>query len=411
MIYDLVFEGGGAKGFVLVGAYEEFIRRGHTPGRVLGTSAGAITAALMAAGYTPEEMVAALNERDAAGKPVMAGFLGEPAPFDRQAVADSAIRKLLKEVNVVPLPDFFEDKADDFIAQHLAQNPTSRHLYAFVERGGWYSADNFLAWLRDKLDAGEWRGAPRKFSAMTLAEFFAATGVELAVVASDTTGGRMLVLNHRTAPDCPLVMAVRMSMSIPLLWEEVIWQASWGTYRGRDLTNHAIVDGGMLSNFPIELFLSDDLSVVNVMGPKQDTAVLGMLIDEEAEVPQPLEPAAAIFLDVNVHPSEFNTVKRIKALVATALGAHDKSVMDEYEQLIVRLPAKGYGVVEFDLPPHRLEALLNAGRNATALYFDTPLPAATVGPEAAGPQAAGANQPPPMPSSDVIDRRARDILA
>ena len=153
MIYDLVFEGGGAKGFVLVGAYEEFIRRGHTPGRVLGTSAGAITAALMAAGYTPEEMVAALNERDAAGKPVMAGFLGEPAPFDRQAVADSAIRKLLKEVNVVPLPDFFEDKADDFIAQHLAQNPTSRHLYAFVERGGWYSADNFLAWLRDKLDA------------------------------------------------------------------------------------------------------------------------------------------------------------------------------------------------------------------------------------------------------------------
>ena len=46
MIYDLVFEGGGAKGFVLVGAYDEFVKRGHTHGRLLGTSAGAITAAL-----------------------------------------------------------------------------------------------------------------------------------------------------------------------------------------------------------------------------------------------------------------------------------------------------------------------------------------------------------------------------
>ena len=81
MIYDLVFEGGGAKGFVLVGAYDEFVKRGHTHGRLLGTSAGAITAALMAAGYTSEEMLAALDERDAAGKPVMAAFLGAPAPF------------------------------------------------------------------------------------------------------------------------------------------------------------------------------------------------------------------------------------------------------------------------------------------------------------------------------------------
>ena len=37
---------------VFVGAYEEFVRLGHTFGRLLGTSAGAITAALVAAGYT-----------------------------------------------------------------------------------------------------------------------------------------------------------------------------------------------------------------------------------------------------------------------------------------------------------------------------------------------------------------------
>jgi predicted acylesterase/phospholipase RssA len=62
MKYDLVFEGGGAKGMVFVGACAEFFRRGHEFDRLLGTSAGAITAALLAAGYPPDEMLAALTE-------------------------------------------------------------------------------------------------------------------------------------------------------------------------------------------------------------------------------------------------------------------------------------------------------------------------------------------------------------
>ena len=42
---DLVFEGGGAKGMVFVGALEElFGGDRYTFGRLLGTSAGAITA-------------------------------------------------------------------------------------------------------------------------------------------------------------------------------------------------------------------------------------------------------------------------------------------------------------------------------------------------------------------------------
>jgi len=35
MKYDLVFEGGGAKGMVFVGACEEFFKRGHTFDRLL----------------------------------------------------------------------------------------------------------------------------------------------------------------------------------------------------------------------------------------------------------------------------------------------------------------------------------------------------------------------------------------
>lgn len=40
MQFGMVFEGGGAKGTVFVGALQEVEARGHNPGRLLGTSAG-----------------------------------------------------------------------------------------------------------------------------------------------------------------------------------------------------------------------------------------------------------------------------------------------------------------------------------------------------------------------------------
>ena len=51
-----VFEGGGVKGTGLVGAVQVTEDRGYTFDRVAGTSAGAIIAALIAAGYTAAEM-------------------------------------------------------------------------------------------------------------------------------------------------------------------------------------------------------------------------------------------------------------------------------------------------------------------------------------------------------------------
>lgn len=53
---DLVFEGGGVKGIGLAGAYRELSDHGYLPGSVAGTSAGAITAALVAVGYTGAEL-------------------------------------------------------------------------------------------------------------------------------------------------------------------------------------------------------------------------------------------------------------------------------------------------------------------------------------------------------------------
>jgi predicted acylesterase/phospholipase RssA len=374
MKYDLVFEGGGAKGMAFVGAYKELVRRGHTCGRLLGTSAGAITAAFIAAGYTPAEMRAALDERENC-KPVFTQFVGPPAPFTPEEIRTSAIRKLLRDINIRIVPDFVEDRVEDAIVQMLAQDPSARHLFALVERGGWYSADRFVTWVKTKLDTGPWGDGERRFSHMTLAQFFDETQVHLSLVAADTTGGRLLVLNHLTAPDCPLVWAVRMSMSIPLLWDEVVWSASWGSYLEEAITDHTVVDGGLLSNFPIELFISDEPHVTQLMGPKQETPVLGLLIDESLAV-TPLSDAQGLLVDISVKPGELRTVQRLKRLMDTATGAHDKMVMDTFSSLVVHLPAQGYGTTEFDMSDERRAALVEAGRQAMGEYLDRPRAAA-----------------------------------
>jgi NTE family protein len=77
--FDMVFEGGGAKGIAFVGALEAFVVAGHTPRRFIGTSAGAITATLLAAGFSPAELRAAVTERLPNGKPRFSPFMDKPS--------------------------------------------------------------------------------------------------------------------------------------------------------------------------------------------------------------------------------------------------------------------------------------------------------------------------------------------
>lgn len=402
MKYDLVFEGGGAKGMVLAGACETFFDRGHQFDRLLGTSAGAIVATLLAAGYTPAEMLAALIEKGDDGKSVFAGFMGMPAPFSDAEIDTSATLRLLDGVDLTFIPDCVEKKLHRQTVKALAEGGTSRHLLALIERGGWFAADRFVVWLRAKLDAGQWRNGERRFSGLTLKQFHQATNVDLSMVASDTTDGKLLVLNHRTAPDCPLVWAVRMSMSIPLVWDEILWQAGWGTYLGRDIAGHAIVDGGLLSNFPIELFISDAPQVTRLMGPKNGNPVLGMLIDEKL----PVGGSKGLLLKIDIKPGEMKTVQRLRRLIDTVTDAHDKMVIEEYERFVVRLPAAGYGTTEFDMSDERRQALVRAGAEAMALYFDAPVAGSGLElPTKAAPRAF-----PGAPALSHADRIAAGLL-
>lgn len=367
MQYDLVFEGGGAKGFAFVGALQAFKEARHTPGRVLGTSAGAITATLLAAGFDIDDLGGALGERAADGRPIFATFLGRPVGFSDSEINEGALRKLLADIDIPGIPESIERRIDERIVRALAGSPRLCHLLAFFERGGWYGADAFLDWMRRTLNTGTHNGQPRQYAGLTLAEFHQQTGNELTLVAADTTDARKLILNHRTAPCVPIEWAVRMSMSVPLLWEEVVWQADWGEYRGREMTDHTVVDGGLLSNFPIELLVSDDALVQEVMGGKSGNKVIGFLIDETIAVPDaPALPGSA---PVYGSLAEFAPVRRLRGLVETATRAADRGAIEEFEHLVVHLPAKGYGTTEFDMQPERRVALIAAGQQATETYL------------------------------------------
>ncbi|MBT0666029.1 patatin-like phospholipase family protein [Geobacter pelophilus] len=365
-VFDLVFEGGGAKGTAFVGAIEEFEQRGHTARRFVGTSAGAITATLMAAGYNAKAMKAATTETLPNGKPRFSSFMDIAAKFAPEDIKNSLTYTIFRNVDLPLIPDSVENRIDSWLIDRMMKIDAYREIFSFVERGGLYAGDAFLAWLREKLN-----NRISGLGNLNFKEFSEQTNSDLSVVASDTSSHDMLILNSRTAPQCPVAWGVRMSMSIPFLWQEVRWQKDWGTYRGRDITGHIIVDGGVLSNFPIYYLTSDDDEVQAVMGSIDPNACpnLGLLIDETVTVPGALakedRPDSADTDDGLLnHITRLKTIQRVTKILDTLTDAHDRAAIAAHQDEVCRLPAKGYGTTEFDMSAKRLDALIAAGKDA-----------------------------------------------
>lgn len=348
--FDVVFEGGGAKGSAFAGALTALEAAGHTTCRLVGTSAGAITATLLAAGYSPQEMLDAVNEK-LNGKPRFASFMDPPRAdqFTVQDLQNSATFHALKSIDIPMV-------AGDALLHMLLKTPVYPELFCLVECGGVYAGQAFVGWLTEKLAL---KGiAPTD----TLADFFRKKQVDLSVVASDTTDMEMLVMNHRTSPGVPAIWAVRMSMSIPFVWREVVWQDSWGTYQGKSKTGNTIVDGGVLSNFPIRLISE---RVPEIMGDTSpDEALnLGLLLDERLAIPgtNPTLPPTPL--------GELRVVQRISRLMDTMMGAQDNDEIRKHSAEVCRLPVKGYGTTEFDMPDAKLQALVGGGRDAVTAHL------------------------------------------
>jgi predicted acylesterase/phospholipase RssA len=129
------------------------------------------------------------------------------------------------------------------------------------------------------------------------------------------------------------------------------------------MAGHLVVDGGLLSNFPIELLVSDAPHVIEVMGPRSTGRVIGLLIDETRVVPG--APAPSSPPTEGFAWGDLATVRRVMRLVDTMTKAHDKSVIEVMEDLVVRLPAAGYGTTEFGMDDSRRAALIAEGARVT----------------------------------------------
>ena len=386
--YDMVFEGGGAKGSVFVGALRAMKERGLTHRRLIGTSAGAITATLLAAGYDADAMLAAVNEKlkdpegneitDADGNPVplFSSFMDVPkaADFDQAMRDQSVTAEIFRRIHVPGLPNW--EWLDRRILNAMLDDAHYRQLFSFVECGGLFAGDNFLNWLRRKLDDIGAQSGNGVTSGDTFKQFNEKTQTDLSLVATDTTANEMLVLNHRTAPQLPVAWGVRMSMSIPFVWREVPWQREWGEYRGASKVDaqgrgNIIVDGGVLSNFPIRLIVNEpsgDQEVADVMGTETvagEAGNLGLLIDENIEVPGSGGGEAATHV-----VDKLRTAQRVMRIMDTMMQANDKGYINDHEQFVCRLPAKGYGTTEFGMSDARLQALVQAGYDAMIAHLD-----------------------------------------
>jgi NTE family protein len=217
---DGVFEGGGVKGIAFVGALEAAQEKGIQRWvNVAGTSAGAIIASLIAVGYEPAQLRRILEGTDYA----------DFADYGWGGKYIGGARNALRGRGLCPGKAF-----TSWLGDRFAESPMGKRDPTFAD----VRRDDLPSDLEDD---------ERKRAQYTLR-----------VIASDVTEGRMLVLpddiehyqdedgRPLQAHELPIARAVRMSMSFPYFFEPVT------LYRGG--RPHLIVDGGLLSNFPVFLF-------------------------------------------------------------------------------------------------------------------------------------------------------------
>src|SRR5262249_44211812 len=156
---------------------------GHQHARLVGTSAGAITATLLAAGFTPAEMLAAVNEVDQQQKRIFTTFMDRPTVQDIESLVDTCqVADVVKDLNLnLPLID--EEKLlRRILLAVLKRNDRIRQAFSFVEAGGLYSGAAFTAWLDRKLAE---KGIP---AGTTFSDFHRLkNNVDLSLVATDVS--------------------------------------------------------------------------------------------------------------------------------------------------------------------------------------------------------------------------------
>jgi NTE family protein len=314
---DGVFEGGGVKGIAFVGALEAAREKGIERWvNVAGTSAGAIIAALLAVGYEPGQLRKILEETD----------YNTFADYGRGGKILGGARNMLSGRGLCPGKAF-----TDWLAKRFEESPVGKAdpTFSDVERT-----------LPPELEADEREKARFR----------------LRVIASDITEGRMLVLpdditdytdkdgKPYTKEDLPIARAVRMSMSFPYFFEPV------ELYRNGRV--HYIVDGGLLSNFPVFLFDGDKPPL------RRWTFGFRLFGGMPPETPS-----------YRVIPRPFWQIPLGKAMFYSATEAWDRKSSKASQVRTISIPTGEVPTLKFTLSKDEVQSLRENGFDAASKFF------------------------------------------
>ncbi len=220
-----VFKGGGAKGLVYAGALRAVYERGLRFQSVAGSSAGAITATLVALQLPIDDLEQAATEAMGYVKRRFgAGFL----PF------------------------------------------AGRTLFAVRPLGEWLDG-----LLRERVEAA---GVPLGAGTVTFELLFEVTEIELNVVAMDLHRRQPVVFNRITTPDVQVSEAVLASCAIPLAMSPGRARVQGATPTRTEVRR--LVDGGAWANFPLFVYTDRSFRAYHGLPPlSEDERNLGFVID------------------------------------------------------------------------------------------------------------------------------------
>jgi NTE family protein len=315
---DLVLEGAGVKGVGLVGAVATLAEAGYRFPHVAGTSAGAVVGAY----------VVALQR---AGEPL------------------SRLEDIARSLNYA--------KMRDRGVVGRAAGPLARVIdgLSLAFDGGVFEGDYLRAWVAGSLaDLGV-----RTFGDLRVVDDDSSLAPEarysLVVMASDVSRKRLVrwpwdYRHYGLDPDEQSVAdAVRASASIPFFFEPV-------TVRSRDDSGRSVVstmvDGSVLSNFPIAMFDRID-------GRQPRWPTFGVRLS--------MRPSGRVL----THEVR-GTVSLALSLVETMLEACDAQHIDDpcVQARSVFVDASGVSPVDFGISEEQQEQLLAAGREASVGFLE-----------------------------------------
>ncbi|MFV1362532.1 patatin-like phospholipase family protein [Mycolicibacterium elephantis] len=315
---DLVLSGGGVKGIGLVGAVGALADAGYAIQRVSGTSAGSLVGAV----------VAAASQRD---------------PLTSEQLRDLALS--------VPYRKF----ADSGPIERI---PVLGTAWGLLRETGVYRGDFAHEWIRGEL---------KNLGVSTFGDLavdddhlLPERRYRLVVTVADLTSGQLVRLPWdyrrlygRDPDEQSVADAVRASMAIPFLFRPVTLKNA----AGQPCT---LVDGGVLSNFPIDSFDRPD-------GKEPRWPTFGVTV-------VPYLPAPGIEqLIPGLGPLKFRGTTLLESLITTMLVGHDQAHLDQpwVKVRAIQVDSTDVGVLDFGIGRQDAEALYQRGYSAASTFLSS----------------------------------------